>query len=90
MANSGRPMGGMFTVIKIREGLPANDYKDPGPYNHPAGSVAYEFEDEAGEAPRQKGQAQTKMPGMEMRVIKPGAKAGHKGPHSIEDKAHYD
>ncbi len=74
-------MGGMFSVIKIREGLAANDYKDPGPYNHPAGSVAYEFKDEAGEAPRQKGQAQTKMPGMEMQVIKPGAKADHKGPH---------
>jgi hypothetical protein len=28
-------MGGMFTVIKIREGLAANDYKDPGPYKHP-------------------------------------------------------
>src|SRR5262249_8674106 len=37
-------MGGMFTVIKIREGLAANDYKDPGPYQHPAGTVAYEVE----------------------------------------------
>jgi len=74
-------MGGMFSIIKIREGLAANDYKDPGPYNHPAGTIAYEFKDEAGEAPRQNGQAQTKMPGMEMQVIKPGAKAGHKGPH---------
>ena len=24
-------MGGMFTVMKVREGLGANDYKDPGP-----------------------------------------------------------
>jgi hypothetical protein len=37
-------MGGMFTVIKIREGLAANDYKDPGPYKHPQGTVAYEVE----------------------------------------------
>jgi len=36
-------MGGMFTVIKIREGLGRNDYKDPGWYKHPARSVAYEW-----------------------------------------------
>ena len=27
----GRRMGGMFTVMKIREGLAANDYRDPDP-----------------------------------------------------------
>jgi manganese oxidase len=37
-------MGGMFTVIKIREGLAAGDYKDPGPYQHPPGTVAHEVE----------------------------------------------
>ncbi len=74
-------MGGMFTVIKIREGLAANDYKDPGPYKHPEGTVAYEFKDQAGEAPHQKGQAEMKMPGMEMPAGKPGTKAGHKGLH---------
>ena len=26
-------MGGMFTVMKIREGLARDDYSDPGPYN---------------------------------------------------------
>lgn len=35
----------MFTVMKVREGLAANDYRDPGPYRNPEGSVAYEFED---------------------------------------------
>ncbi|MEK6242967.1 MAG: copper oxidase [Pseudomonadota bacterium] len=34
-------MGGMFTVVKIREGLAKNDYKDPGWYKHPPGTVAY-------------------------------------------------
>ena len=34
-------MGGMFTVVKIREGLARNDYRDPGWYKHPAGTVAY-------------------------------------------------
>ena len=36
-------MGGMFTVLKVREGLAAGDYGDPGPYRHPEGTVAYEF-----------------------------------------------
>ena len=59
-------MGGMFTVIKVREGLAANDYKDPGPYDHPAGTVAYEFKDKIGEAPQPNGRAGTKKPAMEM------------------------
>ena len=36
-------MGGMFTTVKIRDGLARDDYKDPGPYKHPAGTVAYEW-----------------------------------------------
>jgi FtsP/CotA-like multicopper oxidase with cupredoxin domain len=36
-------MGGMFTVVKVREGLARNDYKDPGWYQHPPGTVAYEW-----------------------------------------------
>jgi hypothetical protein len=35
-------MGGMFTVIKVRDGLGANDYGDPGPYTHPEATVARE------------------------------------------------
>jgi hypothetical protein len=31
-------MGGMFTVVKVREGL--TGYEDPGWYQHPAGTVA--------------------------------------------------
>ena len=46
-------MGGMFTVVKVREGLAAGDYKDPGPYKFPPGSVAYEFSGDAGRPPRQ-------------------------------------
>ena len=29
-------MGGMFTVMKIREDLARDDYRDPGPYQYPA------------------------------------------------------
>jgi hypothetical protein len=41
----------MFTVVKVREGLAAGDYKDPGPYKFPPGSVTYEFSGDAGAAP---------------------------------------
>lgn len=37
-------MGGMFTVVKVREGLAPGDYKDPGWYDHPPGTVAYKVE----------------------------------------------
>ena len=33
-------MGGMFTVVKVRDGLPAGDFRDPGWYTHPPGSQA--------------------------------------------------
>jgi hypothetical protein len=38
-------MGGMFTVIKVRENLARDDYRDPGWYEHPAGTVAWKLED---------------------------------------------
>jgi hypothetical protein len=31
-------MGGMFTVVKVRDGI--THYDDPGWYRHPAGEVA--------------------------------------------------
>ena len=45
-------MGGMFTVVKVREGLAAGDYKDPGWYKHPPGTVAYEWQGPAPPATR--------------------------------------
>jgi FtsP/CotA-like multicopper oxidase with cupredoxin domain len=33
-------MGGMFTTIKVRDDLAAGDYRDPGWYPHPRGTVA--------------------------------------------------
>jgi manganese oxidase len=38
-------MGGMFTVVKVREGLARDQYRDPGWYTHPAGTVAWRLED---------------------------------------------
>ena len=36
-------MGGMFTVLKVRPGLADGDYSDPGWYQHPPGTLAYEW-----------------------------------------------
>ena len=36
-------MGGMFSMVKVRKDQKAGDYKDPGWYKHPAGTVAYEW-----------------------------------------------
>jgi FtsP/CotA-like multicopper oxidase with cupredoxin domain len=36
-------MGGMFSVIKVRDALARDDYRDPGWYRHPTGTVAREF-----------------------------------------------
>jgi FtsP/CotA-like multicopper oxidase with cupredoxin domain len=33
-------MGGMFTVVKVREGLAVGDHRDPGWYRYPPGTVA--------------------------------------------------
>ena len=40
-------MGGMFTTVKIRAGLARNDYKDPGWFTQPKGTVAYSTENDA-------------------------------------------
>lgn len=41
-------MGGMFTVVKVRDGLAAGDFRDPGWYRHPEGEVARRVSADAG------------------------------------------
>jgi manganese oxidase len=36
-------MGGMFTVIKVRDSVARGDYSDPGWYEHPPGTVAWKL-----------------------------------------------
>ncbi|CAB3698677.1 Cell division protein FtsP [Paraburkholderia rhynchosiae] len=43
-------MGGMFSVVKVREGLGRNDYRDPGWFRHPKGTVAFEYTGELPES----------------------------------------
>ena len=69
-------MGGMFTTVKIREGMAPNDYSDPGPYKHPQGTVAYEFRGDTAEAPRQPDKGASQPSDALARVKKP-ASGGH-------------
>lgn len=39
-------MGGMFSVLKVRRDQPPGDYRDPGWYQHPPGTVAAEYNGE--------------------------------------------
>ncbi len=80
-------MGGMFTVVKVREGIAANDYRDPGWYAHPPGTVAWEWKGDAAkgapaEPPRASAApapapAQGASPTLELQVRKPGAHGHH-------------
>jgi hypothetical protein len=72
-------MGGMFSVVKVREGLARDDYKDPGPYKNPEGTVAYLFEGDAGPAPRAPDKASS-APATQFKVVKPRGGA-HSGKH---------
>jgi hypothetical protein len=73
-------MGGMFTVVKVREGLARTDYKDPGWYKHPPATVAREWTGAplAAErpAPRQ-GAAPTAPAERELRARKPTGHGVH-------------
>jgi hypothetical protein len=48
-------MGGMFSVVKVREGLSATDYDEPDWYRHPEGTVAWEWTGDLPEASKATG-----------------------------------
>jgi manganese oxidase len=69
-------MGGMFTTVKVREGLARDDYRDPGAYRHPKSTLAYEWQGASlntQRAPVPAAAAQTKSaaPEVEVTVRKP-------------------
>ncbi|WP_298413395.1 copper oxidase [Janthinobacterium sp.] len=65
-------MGGMFTTVKVRKEQQAGDYRDPGWYKHPAGSVAYEWTGALQEPVRSQGAGKAAAKGgVEMTVRKP-------------------
>jgi len=68
-------MGGMFTLMKIREGVAPNDYKDPGDYRHPEGSIAYQVAGSSAPSPPRSGPTAAPTPGP--KAVKP--RSNHKG-----------
>ncbi len=68
-------MGGMFTVVKVREGLARNDYSDPGWYKHPPGTVAFEWKGESPKAER--APEPSKTAGVSLTARKPSANSHH-------------
>jgi FtsP/CotA-like multicopper oxidase with cupredoxin domain len=67
-------MGGMFSVVKVREGIAANDYRDPGWYKHPEGTVAYEVASAVAGTPKRQPENKSSKAGVEVKVVKPGSK----------------
>ena len=67
-------MGGMFSVVKVRDDIKRGDFKDPGPYMHPAGTLASEYTAEMPQtvsAPAPQADANT------VQVRKPTGREGH-------------
>jgi hypothetical protein len=74
-------MGGMFSVVKVRQGLARDDYKDPGPYKNPPGTVAYDVASADAGPTTRKVDKSTRAPAAEFNVIKPGSKPNSKHEH---------
>jgi FtsP/CotA-like multicopper oxidase with cupredoxin domain len=74
----GVEMGGMFTVLKVRKDQPHGNYKDPGWYKHPKGTVAREWKGPLPSVKRHGPSGAKANPGgIEMKVRKPGGHEGH-------------
>ena len=67
-------MGGMFSVVKVHGNIKPGDYKDPGWYKHPKGTVASEW---TGDMPEPKRAKAPKADGSELKVRKPSGHSGH-------------
>jgi FtsP/CotA-like multicopper oxidase with cupredoxin domain len=71
-------MGGMFTAVKVRDDIRSGDYKDPGWYRHPPGTVAYEYTGQLAQPARPPGVgAAPARDSRTMNVRKPSGHAGH-------------
>ncbi|MCF8167277.1 MAG: copper oxidase [Rhodoferax sp.] len=81
-------MGGMFSVLKVRKDQKPGDYKDPGWFKHPQGTVAYEWTGTLAEPVRDPSAGAHTLPSrtvpdrtieVQVRKPKPKANSGHSG-----------
>jgi len=71
-------MGGMFTLLKVRRDQKPGDYRDPGWFKHPAGTVAREVSASgAPVAPRKTGTAPASPDSGSATVRKPSGHGAH-------------
>jgi hypothetical protein len=77
-------MGGMFSVVKVRRDQKPGNYADPGWYQHPPGTNAYEWTGTLAEPARFKSEGGSSMPSIpgggrdiEVQIRKPPAGSGH-------------
>jgi hypothetical protein len=75
-------MGGMFSVVKVRRDQKPGDYRDPGWFEHPPGTVAFEWTGALAEPARFKAEGGGSMPpvarpaqDIEVKARKPGGAA---------------
>jgi hypothetical protein len=78
-------MGGMFSVLKVRADQKPGDHSDPGWFDHPPGTSAYEFTGALAEPARTRSEGRSAMkpvarPANDVEVVvrKPAA-GGHAG-----------
>jgi FtsP/CotA-like multicopper oxidase with cupredoxin domain len=67
-------MGGMFSMVKVRDDVKPGDYNDPGWYKHPQGTVAYEYK---GEVQHPRRAPEPKADSRTLNVRKPSGHSGH-------------
>ena len=84
-------MGGMFSMVKVRKDQKPGDYKDPGWFKHPEGTVAFEWTGEMPAPARFQAEGGQTMPAknmpanlqklpkgeIEVQVRKPRGHSGH-------------
>jgi FtsP/CotA-like multicopper oxidase with cupredoxin domain len=67
-------MGGMFSVVKVRDDLQRGDHRDPGHYQHPPGTLASEYTDAPGTPVRA---TSSNTDPATLQVRKPAGHSGH-------------
>ncbi|HSV36163.1 MAG TPA: copper oxidase, partial [Ramlibacter sp.] len=77
-------MGGMFSMVKVRRDQKPGDYRNPGWFQHPPGTVAYEFNGSLPSPARSGSGGAAAMPALarpkkdiEVQIRKPNGQGGH-------------